>query len=569
MPTLNNFTILLSATQVKKGKEYFESGAVDEVLEVTNNEWQAEVTGTEVYYVKVKLKEVTICGTSCDCPHDDPFCKHVIAVLFHIQDHKNILTKTAIPSTSATKKKGVKTASFETVLEKINEKALKEFVKSFAARNKEFRNLFLLRYAVAGKENGVEKFRTLIRQTAAAYTRKGFIDWDASRKALQPAVDILEEAVSNFSKQNFRITFEACCALVLEVPLIIEHMDDSNGVAVDCVYGAFNYLKQLSETTEVPYDLKDEIFYFAQQEHSKSVYAGFGFDHSHFELMAAAAYDEEKQETFFSLVCANLKKVNEPYQKISWLDLKLQLLYKLDRKKEAEVVLKNNLDIPQYREQLINQYIEQKDFQRAKYLANEGVQIENKKVSWNKSPDKWEQWLLKIAHLQNDVPAIRNHCKNLYFNKSFNHAYYLQYKKTFKETDWETEREKWILQLKNAGRITYHQVEALAEIYITERFYEALLDLLQKAPGYEFAKHCQPHLEIKYPAELLLVFRQSLIEFAVNNISRNYYVELRKRLKEVQKISGGKEVVKELVTYFLVTYKARKAMVEELGKLIL
>ncbi|HVK97160.1 MAG TPA: SWIM zinc finger family protein [Flavisolibacter sp.] len=570
--TIYNFSSLLPASQVKKGKDYFERGAVEQAYETKPGEWQAQVSGTDVYHVKIKLNEDSITATNCDCPHDDLFCKHVIAVLFFIQQEKNIrLPEESGSSLShpAKKKATPKTASFETVLEKTTVKDLKEFVKTFAARNKEFRNLFMLRFELAAKENSLEKFRSLIKRTAATYKRHGFIDYASSIKAIQPAMDILDEAEINLDKGNYRIVFDACCAILLEVPALLLHMDDSNGLAGDCIYRSFDYLQQLSASQDAPYPLKDEVFDFALKYYGDKSFSDFGFEDQFLDVLISAAYDQNKQQKVFSLIEQQLKTAKDDYSIKRLLDGKMNLLAETGRANEAAEILNQHRYIQQYREALIQQKIAAKEYDAAQLLAEEGVQEEKRKDKWQQSM-RWQAWHLQIAVLQKNIADIRRYSKELYFFRSnCKIEHYKIYRSTFSEEEWQQEYPKWIQWFMDKGRITPQEMYALADIYITEKLYEQLVRLLEINPDYTFAEYCRPHLLQNYLPELLNAYRQSLISFANNTVGRKHYVTLRKMLKDVQKINGGKELVAELVKFFIQQFKQRPAMKEELEKLIL
>lgn len=569
--SISNFFTVLDARQLQKGKQYFEQDAVGYATQVKPGEWKAEVSGTDDYYITIKLDGDSVITTRCDCPHDDPFCKHVVAVLFFIQQQKGVsASKEAKAAPGSTRKKAAgKPASFETVLEKANEKELKEFLKTYAARNKEFRNLFLLRFELAGKEAGRQTFETLIRKTAALYMRGGFIDWDNNKKALQPALNILDEAEHNFEKEVFRVTFDAACAVVLEVPPLLQYMDDSDGLAGDCVERAFDVLHQLAESAAVPYVLKDEIFLFAQKEFSKPIYTDFGFDKVLLQLMIATAYEKDKQKLIFGIIDKRLQKTSTDYELRWLLDAKIELLQKCGRNTDVQAVLQDHITIAEYRERLIQHHIDNKNFDEAKKLAAEGVQGETFKQSWHRDKERWEAWLLKIALLQEDAPEIRKLGKSIYFGRSFDHRYYELCRKTFGEKEWQEECKSWIQWFLNKGQLSSLQLFALAQIYITERLYDRMLVLLQHNPDYEFAEFCKPYLQKRYELELLEIYRKSLIAFAANSNSRGQYIELRKRLKAIQQSSAGKDVANALIPFFLTQYKQRRAMKEELEKLII
>jgi uncharacterized Zn finger protein len=89
MVSLFKFEEQLSSPSLAKGKNYFEAGYVIEIEEIDKGVWVAQVEGTEIYDVDINIKkDNTIKDCFCDCPHDEEFCKHVIAVLHCIRNKK-------------------------------------------------------------------------------------------------------------------------------------------------------------------------------------------------------------------------------------------------------------------------------------------------------------------------------------------------------------------------------------------------------------------------------------------------------------------------------------------------
>lgn len=96
MLSIYNFESQLSSDALKKGKDYFKAGCVENI-EYENNIWTAEVEGTDIYEVEVALDtNAQILNTDCDCPHDATYCKHIIAVFYAIQ--KELVIKIKNPS---------------------------------------------------------------------------------------------------------------------------------------------------------------------------------------------------------------------------------------------------------------------------------------------------------------------------------------------------------------------------------------------------------------------------------------------------------------------------------------
>jgi uncharacterized Zn finger protein len=68
--TLQTFEQHVSEGQLGKGLNYFENGCISELEDWETGKWNAIVSGSEDYHVKIKLKKDVITECSCDCPHD-------------------------------------------------------------------------------------------------------------------------------------------------------------------------------------------------------------------------------------------------------------------------------------------------------------------------------------------------------------------------------------------------------------------------------------------------------------------------------------------------------------------
>lgn len=83
---LNEFEQLIDETILKRGLAYFKGGAITDFSKISNGEYEAIVSGTEDYTVQLEVENNTIIEHNCDCPYDmGTVCKHVVAVIFHLQ----------------------------------------------------------------------------------------------------------------------------------------------------------------------------------------------------------------------------------------------------------------------------------------------------------------------------------------------------------------------------------------------------------------------------------------------------------------------------------------------------
>jgi uncharacterized Zn finger protein len=88
---LNNFENHIDKKIFARGYDYYENDYVTSVEKIDDNEYEAEVEGTELYTVEVELDDKSnIIDTQCDCPYDmGEYCKHQVAVFLALRDMKN------------------------------------------------------------------------------------------------------------------------------------------------------------------------------------------------------------------------------------------------------------------------------------------------------------------------------------------------------------------------------------------------------------------------------------------------------------------------------------------------
>ena len=144
----NQFEQYIDETILNRGLSYFKKGHVHEPEEISPGEYETIVEGTEDYTVQLTLKNGIITEYVCDCPYDmGPVCKHVVAVIFYLQqDELELNKKTQRAKTdqnSKPAKRKTVAQQVDELLEKATHDELKQFIREKASANAPFRNLFL------------------------------------------------------------------------------------------------------------------------------------------------------------------------------------------------------------------------------------------------------------------------------------------------------------------------------------------------------------------------------------------------------------------------------------------
>ena len=113
---------------VERGLNYYRSGDVKKLEKVGENEFNAVVFGSEKYSIYVKINGEAIIEHECDCPYDwGNVCKHEVAVFYAIRNGNFTDTSDKLNS----------------LLENINESALRRFVSNLFKKDSQFRREFL------------------------------------------------------------------------------------------------------------------------------------------------------------------------------------------------------------------------------------------------------------------------------------------------------------------------------------------------------------------------------------------------------------------------------------------
>ena len=129
---LSDFESAIDPTILKRGQRYFRKGLVQEIEWLDQGEYEAEVSGTQLYQVFVKFADEALIEHRCSCPYNwTPYCKHTVAVLYAIREEQYL--KKEDPSAQN---------PMADLLDEIPPQELREFILDYAKRNRRFRQDF-------------------------------------------------------------------------------------------------------------------------------------------------------------------------------------------------------------------------------------------------------------------------------------------------------------------------------------------------------------------------------------------------------------------------------------------
>lgn len=556
--SLNEFELLIDEKILKRGLSYFKGRAITDFSEISTGEYEAIVSGTEEYWVRIKISNNSITEYICDCPYDmGPICKHVVAVIFHLQQDELELNQ---PNLTKPKKKKTKSVSQQVkeLLNEISHKELIDFVQENSKKDKKFRNYFLASFGHLSQNQSKDFYQKQIHsilQTAAG--RDGWIGWNDMKYVVNTTQPFLENAEQYFQKKNFENVFFISTALLEEMTEAFQYGDDSNGDLGYFVESSMELLSKLAQE-KLPKTLKEEMFEYCLSSFNQKLFDGWDW---HLGMLHIACELIEK-ESDADIILNCLDTVNGEYERERAQSFKLDLLRRFKDEKEVEKYISKHISNSSIRTKEIEKAFKNKDFQRVIKLSKDGIRCDEKaKPGLVKV---WYNWLLKVAQAENDISKIVEYARFLFIDNFHpEQDYYQILKDNIEEKDWHPFLEEIIKEITPKHRWTY--TELVRQIYIKEEWWDRLFLMLKQNLSMENIQQNEQYLAKDYSTELIELYSERITNYLEKYTGRNHYQTACRYLRRMKKIGGNDKVI-NLIELFRKQYPQRKALMDELTR---
>ncbi|WP_297170957.1 SWIM zinc finger family protein [uncultured Porphyromonas sp.] len=563
---LSHFEEYIDEPILKRGLSYFKNGFVHEPEEIRPGDYEAVVEGSEYYTVKLSIRNRVITEHSCDCSYDmGPVCKHVAAVIFYLEQEKLGLTqntkkgssKKAKASSSKPSKRKTIAQQVDDLLGKVTHDELILFVRNQAANDSLFRDSLLASFAQYNPNESktlyTKQVKTLIKVARGKY---GFLDSSGAEYVSNELSSMLGLANHYIRKGNHKSAFFICTAIVDELISALEYADDMDGHLTDTIYDAFDTLATIAQE-DPPEEVRKLIFKYCLTSFSKRSFSGWDW---HLNFLHLAAYmlstDSEMEELFKRI--AAIPKSSE-YEVKKAQEIQYDVLLKRKGESVAQRYLEQNIDNPSFRARAIQDALDQKDYEKATALANEGIEQDS---GYPGLVASWYDWLLKIAESQNDTERIILYARYLLLKRHNPKRDYYQILKEIVPTEEWTNLVEAIVQ-EAMERKPYYRTDLVASIFIREEWWSRLLDLVKKEYTLDQLAKYEKLLAQHFPSELADLYAERIIRYVENHVGRSHYRTACKYIRKMIKL-GAREKADEVISQLRQTHYRKKALMEEL-----
>ena len=562
---LENFEQYIDNTILQRGYRYFKNGHVRELEEITPGKYQAIVEGTEDYTVTIHIQDGVITEHICDCPYDmGPVCKHVVAVIFELQQDDLGLKKQEATSSGTRKKK--KPAKRKTIADKVNDllekvspEELKDFVRETALENIPFRNSLLTAFPQHISGDSKSAYKTQVRSILRAASKRGFIDWSAAGyvgKAVSPLLDIAEKQLQN---RNFMTTINICTAVMEPLTDALQYSDDSGGYIGDNIRYASELLYRTAEA-DLPEKIRRKFLNYCLSAIEKEIYEGWDWHTDMMRIAAELIRNDEEARQLLNYLDEAEKKESDFFKK-TFQNIRYDILLKIKGEEVANAYLEEHLNNSYLRGMAIQKAMDKKDYDKAIVLAKDGIKYDRKDRPGLVT--EWNNWLLKIAQARQDTKEIIHYARFLLIDSFSNEQDYYQILKDHIPPDeWESFVEEIVKELKRSTR--YHE-DLLANIFIREEWWDRLLELVKEIGHPSTAEYYESYLKKLYPEELAQIYERGIFDSLQNATGRKHYQTACRYIRKIKKL-GLPEKANEIVESLRALYPRRPALLEELNQ---
>lgn len=556
-------------TILQRGKSYYKDGAVASLEGMDNGQWFAIVEGNDDYEVDVRLGiDGEVLRYSCNCPYDGGICKHIVAVLYQIRDE--------IAPLAESSKKTKEQDPWKNIISIIPEDELRKFVKEHAAKNQDFRNLLMVKFTDYDKRDNRDKYKQVLNGIfTVAGDRHGYIDYHDTFGAMQQVFDLLAKAEGYIESENYKEAFYIAATIAPGCIKALQNMDDSNGACGGAINDAFEIISKILRS-DASNTLKNETFDWLLGEAENSDYDDYGCADKLYPLLVEAVDSAEKATRVLAFLDDQLKKaaLKEGWSKENstkkFLGLKMDVLKKIGQEEKAADIISGNMHIHDFRKKVVGRHIVENNFNEAIHLIQEGIRIATKEDYAGVVKD-WKEMLMDIYKKQNNVDESRAIAKDLYYSCHYEKKYYLEYKSTFGKEEWSQELGKIIISHKKGDKNGQYQFQSipshLAAVYIEEKIWDELYELVKKNANVQSLLQYTQYLVKGYAPELILLYKKAIDHVAERASDRRSYKEIGLYILKMSEIPGGKEPARLLVNQLMESYNKRPAMKDELMKI--
>lgn len=568
---LDQFEQQIDETILKRGLNYFKKGHVTDMEETGNGQYEFTVEGSDTYTVLLETKGNTVTHCSCDCPHDSPICKHIVASLFYLQ--KDLFADLTITSTK--KKRGVakpkkksEAEQVKAILKVLPHEELKKVFYAACKKDSKLKLSFIAQHLHLLENESKELYTLQLQTLIKGYKGKfGFIDYRDARQLNLQIDELLNLANRSCEQNDFQKAFHIASAILETTVDLIDCSDDSGGYLSRNIENTIHLLEDLTES-ELDEELHNELLNYLLDKFTSNTFEGWNWWLDILDLAIRLTRSQAENEKVLSLLDSVMQKADHWYLE-KFQDLKAKLILKCDGKEAADLYITNNTSNSYFRKRLIEEALAAKDYTKSEALAQDGVTQDDDKLPG--LADEWRVYLLNIYLITGNTPKAIQLAHYFYlsgYGRFENAEYYYKLLKSLVQPDqWSGYVNRLADEVIDKEGLFYSTPYQLINLYIWEEEWDKLFALIKTVNSLPCTELISQHLPTSYTNQIIPIYKKQILEYVDYYVGRSYYQVVCQHIKKLMQMDA--DVADALILELKQTYSKRKALMEELNYILI
>ena len=456
----------------------------------------------------------------------------------------------------------------ERLMEVLSKEELGEFIRKECAMDKRLRNRFLAlgagRVYAPDPETYAERMRDLIDDFSE---RCGYITYSDSFAFNRQAMAMISEAETAMVQENWGVAAAVLLGVADCGEDILESGDDSAGEISGVVDACFENLIELAKH-DLPEEVGERLFEHAMTKFEQGHMKGWDYRWSWMGIAIEQARNEERQGRVFAALDSIEKPANDEW--VRRYDYEIAQRYRMDimshcgTEEEQKAFLYANVDVPDFRERLLQKAWTSEDCDEVLRLAEEGV--EHDKGS-SGLVNVWHKWQMRVYKQRDDKKNIMRMARyffcqgGLMWDTEYEYVkMYALMKSIVSPEEWPVEVEALLkkCQANNSYLSTY--------IYEQEKMWPEYMEYVRRHPSTFSVDEAPEEVKELYRDEIISMYAKGVRgEFESANC-RSHYQSCVEYLRKLIALGGTKEA-EAIAEEQKARRPRRPALLDELSKL--
>ncbi len=538
------------------GEQLFERGEVEALRELERHLWAAQVEQT--YEVELKITPSRVDLTSCECPsfmtHGE--CAHVAATLLALRKHIQQNTSARIEEP---KKPTTQRLTTRSVLKNIEEEELKEFVRQYASRDRNFALALKARFAATVSfSNDKSKYQQVLDETIRASRKKDrSISYRGMQTLIKVSDELLLQAENALVQGYFRTVVLIAQSVIEKLTPILRKMAQYQDSARSRIGKSFKMMHEVLGLQPPP-ELVEELWEYASAESQKVTYRINEIVPQFYRLLSKMSLQlDEAEDLLHLLEAARLQAQFSDRNYTALLIHKIEALEQLDRLEEVNTVIRTNQQNGDLLLHVLNKAMKRGDASWAKQVADEMLAQDIP----NAIRKQIEDVRLHIAEEEADDKTIQQYAYNRLLA-----TYKIRYFDILKQgqaEDWETMRDSLIVAI---GQQPYSpdRRDIIATIYVKENLWENLLNYLKDTKSLDLLSKFTKPLLPTYKKQVYGIYELLFSNYLSNHFGRTAAKRVGEKIIFLRRI-GAHTIAEKLLRHVRKTYSDRASLMDELS----